>query len=323
MKTKVILLLVLSLSSLTVLADPPSKRKAQIQKILDHTKANICNPHFLETAEWNEFVSTIELSKTLNLNDEEFARLFNQASKKLPFSHYYLNYTKGRSSDSMNNFSLEEIDANTVLMNVTSWTRDPQAMIRAIEEIETKAYSKLIIDLRDNTGGTLDAAVILGQYLTNKTIDAGTYITRAWFEKTAEYPSQDQIAELDYLKEMSYEGFGRMMQQPAFRMIIPGHNNKVFEGEVMVLVNENTASTNEPLVHLIQQNGLGTLIGTTTAGNMMSGRFFKVSRNLRLFLPVADYVTAEGVRLDQLGVTPDVQVESSEAFDKAMELLGL
>ena len=248
---------------------------------------------------------------------------FKERIKKLPFSHYYLNYTKGRSSDSMNNFSLEEIDANTVLMNVTSWTRDPQAMIRAIEEIETKAYSKLIIDLRDNTGGTLDAAVILGQYLTNKTIDAGTYITRAWFEKTAEYPSQDQIAELDYLKEMSYEGFGRMMQQPAFRMIIPGHNNKVFEGEVMVLVNENTASTNEPLVHLIQQNGLGTLIGTTTAGNMMSGRFFKVSRNLRLFLPVADYVTAEGVRLDQLGVTPDVQVESSEAFDKAMELLGL
>ncbi|WP_435578077.1 S41 family peptidase [Gilvibacter sp.] len=323
MKSKVIFLVLFALSSLTVLAEPPAKRERQIETILELTKANICNPHFLETPQWQEFVTTLEQAKTLNLNDEEFARLFNQASKKLPFSHYYLNYTKGGSSSSRKNFSLEEIDTNTALLNVASWSRDPQAMIKVIGQIESKGYSKLIIDLRDNTGGTLDAAVILGQYLTNQTVDAGTYITRSWFEQTADYPTQDEIAQMDYLKEMSYAEFGRMMQQPAFRMIIPGHNNKVFEGEVMVLVNENTASTNEPLVHLIQQYHLGTLIGTKTAGNMMSGRFFKVSRKLRLFLPVADYVTAEGIRLDQLGVTPDVQVSSGQALDKAKELLGL
>ena len=323
MKSKVIFLVLFALSSLTVLADPPAKRERQIETILELTQANICNPHFLKTPQWLEFVNTLEQAKTLNLNDEEFVRLFNQARKKLPFSHYYLNYTKGGSSSSGKDFSLEEIDADTALMNVNSWSNDPRAMIQMIKQIESKSYSKLIIDLRDNTGGSLDAAVILGQYLTNKTIDAGTYITRSWFEQTADYPTQAQIAELDYLKDMSYSGFGRMMQQPAFRMIIPGHNNKVFEGEVMVLINENTASTNEPLVHLIQQYGLGTLVGTKTAGNMMSGRFFKVSRKLRLFLPVADYITAEGVRLDQLGVTPDVQVSSGQALDKAKELLGL
>ncbi|MDC7997137.1 S41 family peptidase [Gilvibacter sediminis] len=323
MKSKVIFLVLFALSSLTVLAAPPSKREAQIETILELTQANICNPYFLETPQWQEFVTTLEQAKTLKLNDEEFARLFNQASKKLPFSHYYLNYTKGGSSTSMKNFSLEEIDGNTALMNVRSWSRDPQAMIQVIGQIESKGYSKLIIDLRDNTGGTLDAAVILGQYLTNQTIDAGTYITRSWFEKTEAYPTQSEIGQLDYMKELSYDAFGQMLQQPAFRMIIPGHNNSVFKGEVVVLVNEHTASTNEPLVHLIQQYGLGTLVGTKTAGNMMSGKFFKVSKKLRLFLPVADYVTAEGIRLDQVGVTPDVQVSSAQALNKAKELLGL
>lgn len=324
MKTQILILTFLSVTSLSLYAQSTSKRNAQVDKILSQTQQLICNPHFLQSVEWTEFTSTIEKAATLKLTDQEFARLFNQASRKLPFTHYYLNYTGAKTKRKARPpFALEEIDSTTGMIRIATWAKNAAAMQAVINEIEAKGYTNLIIDLRNNTGGTLDAAVVLGQFLTNQTIDAGTYLTRSWFEQTADYPTKEQVETFPFLTDMSYEGFGAMMQKPAFRMVIPGHKRPVFKGEVMVLINNNTASTNEPLVQLIQQEGLGTLVGQKTAGAMMSGSYVKISRKLRLFLPVADYVNAAGVRLDKVGVTPDVDVASNEALDKALQLLSI
>ena len=39
-------------------------------------------------------------------------------------------------------------------------------------------------------------------------------------------------------------------------------------------------------------------------------------------LPIADFYTTDGVRLDQRGVFPNIDVESEKALEKALEIIN-
>ena len=301
-----------------------SQRKKQINKILSITSERICNPQFLTSTEWFVFKNAISAPEVYKMTDREFASHFNVMAQSLPFSHYYLAYTgKDKQVSSLERppFALKEIDSTTVIIKLARWSASAEAMKVVIQTIQDKEYRNLIIDLRNNRGGTLDAAVVLGQFLTQQKIDAGTYITKNWFLENQEYPTIKDVQSFPYLTDFTYNGFGRMLNQPAFRMVVPPHDRPIFSGKVLVLTNAFTASTNEPFVHIIKQQELGTIIGEPTNGAMLSGTYVKVSRKLKLFLPIADYITAEGNRLDRVGVQPDMLVDSKDALTAALKLL--
>ena len=54
---------------------------------------------------------------------------------------------------------------------------------------------------------------------------------------------------------------------------------------------------------------------------MLSSDSFDVGQDWVLSLPVSDYVTAEGRRLEGRGVEPDVKVKSNDAPKVARKLL--
>ena len=57
-------------------------------------------------------------------------------------------------------------------------------------------------------------------------------------------------------------------------------------------------------------NGVAGLLGTKTAGRLVAASAFKVGHGYRVALPVADYYTWAGNRLEGPGVIPDVDVAS-------------
>ena len=59
-----------------------------------------------------------------------------------------------------------------------------------------------------------------------------------------------------------------------------------------------------------------------TAGAMLAASPFTVSGKYVLMLPISDFYTYDGVRLDKVGVSPDVEVKSAEALDKALEIIN-
>jgi carboxyl-terminal processing protease len=63
------------------------------------------------------------------------------------------------------------------------------------------------------------------------------------------------------------------------------------------------------------------VVGERTAGAMLSGESFPMDETFRLFLPVADYVTPNLVRLDRRGVAPDVEIAGDRALERALALL--
>lgn len=86
----------------------------------------------------------------------------------------------------------------------------------------------------------------------------------------------------------------------------------VFDGQwrkpLVVLVNRRTRSGKEVVARAIQRNGVGLIVGETTAGAVLGGRIYPLSDGSLLSLAVAD-MTVDGERLEGIGVRPDVFVE--------------
>lgn len=303
-----------------------SLRQVEISKIIELTETKICNPHWLKTKAWQSFVKTLQTPEVLAMSSLEFKAFFNIKVKTLPFSHYYLGIqnpsNSSNSSEELPHFEWKALDEATAYLQVRSFVSDAATMFKITQEIQAKSFQNLIIDLRNNTGGTADAAVVIGQFLTNEAIDVGVYLPRPWFMAHENYPSKEDIKQFSFLKELTGQGFHNMVAQgDGFRMVVPPHDRPIFPGKVFVLINSITASTCEPLVALIKERKMATIVGSRTNGAMLMGSYFSVSEDLKLFLPVADFMMADGVRLDQKGVEPDVAIPSEKALEYTLEKL--
>jgi len=62
------------------------------------------------------------------------------------------------------------------------------------------------------------------------------------------------------------------------------------------------------------------VVGEPTAGAMLSSETFELSDGWHLVVPVADYIAADGVRLEGRGVEPHVSVSAEDALRKALGL---
>ncbi len=156
----------------------------------------------------------------------------------------------------------------------------------------------LILDLRGNPGGSLDAVVKISQKILPKGLIVYT---------------EDKYGQR---KEYTCDG------------------TKQLEVPLVVLINGNSASASEILAGAVKDCGIGTLVGTTTYGKgivqsvipMMDGSAVKVT--------ISSYFTPNGNNIHGTGVEPDVEcVFDGEAYysdperpdnqlEKAKEVLG-
>ena len=95
-----------------------------------------------------------------------------------------------------------------------------------------------------------------------------------------------------------------------------------FRGEVVVLVDERTATALEPVVEFLQREGLATIVGRPTAGEMLDAELYDLPAGWTAVVPLGAYFTWDGRSLDGTGVEPDVLVDRSGALLAALELLG-
>ncbi len=154
----------------------------------------------------------------------------------------------------------------------------------------------LIIDLRDNPGGSVDAATaVAGELLP---------------EGLVFYMEERNGKRTDYRCDGKHE------------IRIP----------LAVLVNENSASAAEILSGAVQDSGKGLIIGTRTYGKGVVQSVFSLNDGSGLKLTVADYYTRNGNNINGIGITPDMEVElDTEAYvdkgednqlEKAIEEIG-
>lgn len=86
-----------------------------------------------------------------------------------------------------------------------------------------------------------------------------------------------------------------------------------FDGPLAVLTSGQSASGAELFAAFVQEQGRGPVVGSKTAGAVVGSRFFALPDGGRLGVGIVAFRTGAGAVLEQVGVTPDVVVEPTEA----------
>jgi carboxyl-terminal processing protease len=104
-------------------------------------------------------------------------------------------------------------------------------------------------------------------------------------------------------------------------------DKEFYDKPVVALINDGSRSGKELLAFSLKRTGRAKLVGMNTAGAFLGGRFLVIDDKTALYLPVID-CTVGGVRLEGVGVAPDVPIDDRtsesgkrEQLDKAQALL--
>ena len=172
----------------------------------------------------------------------------------------------------------------------------PDQFTEGMAELRASNIEGLIIDLRSNPGGSLQAVCDIARQILPKGIIVYTV------DKNGERE--------DYTCDGAHE------------IDIP----------VVVLVNQYSASASEILSGAIKDYKLGKLVGMTTFGKGIVQRVFDLNDGTAVKLTVSNYYTPNGNNIHGIGIEPDIEVEydadayakdkTDNQLDKAVEVMN-
>lgn len=148
--------------------------------------------------------------------------------------------------------------------------------IDAIKTLEKKGMKGLIVDVRDNPGGLLDAVVAMLDRLLNEGLIVYT--------------------------EDKYKN-----REPLY-----AEDKNQFNKPLVVMINGNSASASEIFAGAIQDYEIGTVVGTTSFGKGIVQKVMPLKDGTAIKLTVSKYFTPKGRNIHGTGIVPDVEVELSE-----------
>jgi carboxyl-terminal processing protease len=193
-------------------------------------------------------------------------------------------------------------------VNGQRFARELDRALAAIQDC-----SRLIVDLRGNLGGFVGSLRLMS-YLTADRLPVGYSLTRRGEDRKWR---AHQLACIDRLPATRLETikmairFLVLHRDRSIRLVTEGLGPKSFHGRVVMLVNEHTLSAGEMVAAFAKENGLATIVGTRTGGQVLGGANFSVGHGFVLRFPAAGWYTWRGAIVEGRGVEPDVDVPLS------------
>jgi hypothetical protein len=290
------------------------------------------NPKELAGTAYLELEKEIQkLAKTVD-SKEDFIDGFNQLWSNGPFSHVRLAKLEN-SADEMADLidSLRVGDQSvslnwegkTAILTLTTMTGvdTKERVSEAYREIVKKNAEALIIDLRNNDGGTFAGVPLIG-HLIKEPLDVGMFVSKKWWENKTAEPNKNDIQTLSPWEGWSIEAFWKDIQEHPLTRIQFKPMLPYFDGHVYLLSSKKTASAAEFTTDAMAQLENVTIIGEKTAGEMLSQKMFDLPYGLQLSLPIADYYSTRIGRIEGFGVEPDVAIDQNFAKKLAMSLMN-
>ena len=186
------------------------------------------------------------------------------------------------------------------VISLASFTANSPDLFRsALREFVLSGDTKLILDLRGNPGGYLEAAVEIA----------------SWF-----LPSGNVVVTEDY------DGH-------ATNVIHRSRGYDVFNDnlKMVVLVDHGSASASEILADALRHWGVAKLVGTNTFGKGSVQELVEITPETSLKVTVARWLGPDGTQIPTTGIVPDVPVEVTDEdiaaekdpqMEKALEILN-
>lgn len=170
---------------------------------------------------------------------------------------------------------------------------------QALKEFINSKKDKLILDLRGNPGGYLEAAVDMA----------------SWF--------------LPLGKPIVREDFGANKSEMIYRS--KGYNIFNSNLKMVILIDRGSASASEILAGALQEYNIAKLVGTQSYGKGSVQELLSITDNTYLKVTVAKWLTPNGKNISEGGLTPDFEVKITEndlktntdpQLNKAIEILN-
>lgn len=294
--------------------------KEEVQQILQLTEKNLYDPKFITTKKWRDFKHTLTANANRITDDLEIQTGFQAIAQNFPFTHYYLLKTPNEERKAKN-FILSAINKETCVLKIKAFEGSRDKIDHLLDSISSKGYVNLIIDLRNNAGGTNETALPLMEFISEKPITGGIFPNQSWYQKFGRHPSITEYTLFNEFTAGTLTEFYKKAENGygVYIKSVPAARN--FKGKVYVLTNQNTASTSEVVALALKENHLAVLAGKKTAGAVLSGKQFAISKTLSLFIPVNDYISYSGYRIDMQGIEPDITLKTSDELNELLKMI--
>lgn len=176
----------------------------------------------------------------------------------------------------------EMIDKDTGYIRISQFKQKTGEEVKnAIIDLEQKGAKGLIVDLRNNGGGLLSAAVDVSDLF----LDGGLVVSME--------------GRVDRANDKLYAKPGQQTTLP-----------------LVVLVNEGSASASEIVAGALMDRQRAILVGKKSFGKGSVQTLFNLSDGSGLYVTIARYHTPSGVTIDHVGLTPQLTVEGEYNPDR-------
>jgi len=193
-----------------------------------------------------------------------------------------------------------ELGNGTFYIALYSFSEDSPNLFRgALREFVQSGDGKLILDLRGNPGGYLEAALDMA----------------SWF-----LPPGDAVVR---------EDFGDGKEETVYRS--KGYNIFTNNLKFVILVDGGSASAAEILAGALSEHGVATLVGEKTFGKGSVQELVPITSDTSLKVTVARWLTPNGISISKQGIMPQVVVDRTQAdvdahkdpqLDKAIQVVN-
>ena len=172
----------------------------------------------------------------------------------------------------------ELLPENVFIIELYSFSATSPNLFRgALRKFIESGSDKLILDLRNNPGGYLEAALDMA----------------SWFLPTG--------------KTVVSENFGEGKEPKIYRS--KGYDIFTDKLKFVILVNEGSASASEILAGALREYGKATLVGSKTFGKGSVQELVPLTSDTSLKITVAHWFTPLGKSISDNGLVPDIEVK--------------
>ncbi len=153
------------------------------------------------------------------------------------------------------------------------------------EELKAQNIKSLIIDLRNNGGGLVDEATKIADYILEK----------------------DAVI----LYEVDKNGN---------EVAKKSEKDPIIDVPIIILTNENTASSSEILAGALKDLGKAKIVGTKTFGKGIIQEILSLKNGDGIKITTQEYLTPNHNKINEIGIEPDENVELSSDLEDEIDI---
>ena len=197
-----------------------------------------------------------------------------------------LNFEITRENVKVNPVEGEVLENNIGYISFSSFDDGTAEEFKAkYEELANKGIKSLIIDLRNNGGGIVDEALEIANYILDKD-SVILYEVDKNNNETEEKTTDDPIINMP----------------------------------IVVLTNENTASSSEILAGALKDHGKAKIVGTKTYGKGIIQQLLTLPDGSGLKITSEEYLTPNKTKINGVGIEPDETVELPDSVENILNV---